>query len=116
MLGYISEDELKLYLLGQEWIDTIDLENQKINYSLIKKIGPQFCLKYKAIPIELFDIKDEWVLRLILLDHDKLMEIKQLEELKRTRIIPYKADTNDIEKILAKIKENIDKEDVLVLS
>lgn len=116
MLGYITENELSLYLLGQKWIDTIDLKKQKLNYDLIEKIGSEFCLKYKAIPLELFDIKDDWVLRIVLFDPNKLIEIKQMDELKNVRIIPYKADIKDIEKILIKIKKFFDEDNILVLS
>ncbi len=41
MLGYITEDELSLYLLGQKWIDTVDLKKHKIDYGLIEKIDPK---------------------------------------------------------------------------
>lgn len=116
MLDYISQDELSLYLLGQKWIDTIDLKKQKIDFNLIEKIGSEFCIKYMAIPLELFDIKGEWVLRVVLFDPNLLIEIKQIEELKNVRIIPYKANIDDIEKILVKIKKFFDEDKVLVLS
>ena len=116
MLGYISDDELSLYLLGQKWIDTIDLKHQTIDFNLIEKIGPEFCLKYKAIPLELFDIKNEWVFRVVLFDPNKLIEIKQIEELRNVRIIPYKANIEDIGKVLQKIKKFFDEDKILVLS
>ncbi len=116
MLGYITDEELNLYLLGQQWIDSIDLKKHKVDFSLIEKIGPAFCLKFKVIPLELFDIKNEWVLRLVLYDHDRLIDIKQIEELKNVRIIPYKADKTDIERILIKIKKFFEEDNTLVLS
>jgi len=116
MLGYVSEEELNLYLLGQQWIDTIDLKKQKINFALIERIGAEFCMRYKAIPLELFDIKGEWVLRIVLFDTNKLSEIKEIEELKDVRIIPYRADASDIKKVLIKIKKFFDEDKILVLS
>lgn len=111
LMGLITSDELSLYLLEQKWIDKINLKNFEISFDLVEKIGKNFCLTKKIIPIDYYKLNNEKILSLVISKKEDLAELKKSEELKDCILIPYEALLEDIERLLQEIKDN----DILVL-
>lgn len=52
MMDLLTPDELDLYLVDQKIIEEIDLKQKRIDHKLIEKIGVDFCVLFKVIPLE----------------------------------------------------------------
>jgi len=111
LMGLITEGDLRMFLVDQKAVDTIDLENFEIDFSLIEELGKEFCLNYRLIPIECLQTDKEKILRFASASKDDLNRIKLAKELKQYVLIPYLADKQKVKSLL----EEIEDEDLLVL-
>lgn len=113
MMGLVTENEVRVFLVDQKEIDEIDLEKTKIDFSLVKKVGIAFCLKYKMIPLEYLESDREKILRIAISSREDLLRLKAklANQLMNIRLIPYLANK---EKLNAALKKFVD-DDVLEL-
>lgn len=111
MMGLVTENEVRVFLVDQKEIDEIDLEKTKIDFSLVKKVGIAFCLKYKMIPLEYLESDREKILRIAISSKEDLHRLKSklANQLMDIVLIPYLANK---EKLNAVLKEFVD-DDVL---
>ena len=105
MMSLVTPDELQLYLLNQKSLEEIDLRNVDLDLSLVQRIGKEFCLDYKIIPIEIREIKDGEVFRFAFYSLENLSRLKRKSEFKRFKLIPYMAKKEDIQSILDNLEE-----------
>lgn len=105
MMSLVTPDELQLYLLNQKSLEEIDLRNVDLDLSLVQRIGKEFCLDYKIIPIEIQEIKDGEVFRFAFYSLENLNRLKRKSEFKRFKLIPYMAKKEDIQSILDNLEE-----------
>lgn len=114
-MGFISPEDLELYLMDQKVVEGIKLGDSLPDPDLIEKIGTEFCLKRKMIPIEFWEIDEKKILKFALLSRDDLMRIKINNELADYILIPYFADKEEMEVLLKKVKAIQEVEDILEL-
>lgn len=109
MMGLITLEELRIFLVDQQEIDEIDLEEQafRIDFSLVKKLGKEFCLTHRMIPFEYVEIDNEKILSFVISSKDDLVRIKFSGELKDYTLIPYMTKKEHFDPLLEKVK-NID--------
>ncbi len=100
MMALITPDELQLYLLNQKQVSTIELRPDKIDFSLFNRLGNDFCLAHKIVPIEVQEIRNETILRFALLSMENLNEVKNDKRFKDVKLIPYLAKKDEVENIL----------------
>ncbi len=115
MMDLLTPEELQLYLLDQNKINEINLKNFNIDYTLIEKIGKDFCISQKIIPIEIFQLNDQPILRFAFSPESDLMKLKTQDELKRYRLIPYTAKKSHIEQLIEKIEKGQNEDEVILL-
>jgi hypothetical protein len=101
-MGFLTHHQLKLFLMEQKNMDSFNLEGFKIDFSLLKKVGIAFCLKYQVIPIEYLQTGKEKILRFVVGSRDALNCLKGMTQLHGLVLIPYLADQ---QKILALLQE-----------
>jgi type IV pilus assembly protein PilB len=104
MMNLITPEELSLYLMEQKWIDRLELDDFEVDHELVEMIGKDFCLEKKIIPIELYELNQKKVLRLVVFSRDDLLVLKNSERLKDYVLIPYDALPEDINRLLLEIK------------
>ena len=109
MMGLITLEELRIYLVDQQEIDEIDLEETafRIDFSLVKQLGKEFCLSHRIIPFESVQIDNENILRFVISSKNDLARIKFSGELKDYTLIPYMTKKEHFDPLLERIK-NID--------
>ncbi|MCP4221141.1 MAG: hypothetical protein GY765_41310 [bacterium] len=105
MMNLLTPEELTVFLSEQKGIDVIDLEKFEIDLELVEKVGKQFCLTHKIIPIEYYQINREKILRFAATSKKEVTQLKQCNELEKYRLIPYEAPEEDIERLLQDIKK-----------
>ena len=111
MMNILTHEELSLYLMEQKNIEKIDVENFEIDFDLVDKIGKDFCLAQKVIPIEYYETNNEKILRFVIYSINDLLKIRNCEELKDYILLPLEAPREDTKRLLQEIKEC----DILVL-
>lgn len=111
MMNLLTPEELTVYLKEQRGVDYLNLEGFELDFGLVEQIGKEFCLYYKVIPIELYQLNSEKVLRMVIYSHDDLLKLKKAPQLKDYVIIPYEAYKKDIDRLLRQIQAY----DVMVL-
>ncbi len=111
MMNLLTHAELSLYLMEQKSIEEIDLKNFEIDFDLIDKIGKEFCLAQKIIPIEYYETNGEKVLKFVIYSEEDLLKLRACNELKKFVLLPYNAPQEVIKRLLQEIKES----DILVL-
>jgi hypothetical protein len=111
MMNLLTPDELSLYLMEQQNIEKIDLENFEIDFALVEEIGKDFCLAQKIIPVEFYETNNEKILRFIIYSIDDLLKLRNCKELKDYILLPLAAPHEDTNRLLKEIKES----DILVL-
>jgi hypothetical protein len=111
MKGFLTKEELGMFLIDQKQIDEINLEKFKIDLSLVKKLGITVCLKYRIIPIEYVEIEKERILRVAAASKEEWYRFKSANLFKDIILIPYLAKKETIDELL----ENIKIEDFLVI-
>ena len=109
MMSLITPDELQLYLLNQKSIEKIDLKNFSLDAGLVSKIGKEFCLGQKIVPIEIQEVAGGRVLRFAFYSLNELPRLKKHGELQDFKLIPYLAQKDEIESLL-KALESSDKD------
>lgn len=114
-MGFISPEDLELFLVDQKVVDKIKLGDFLPDSELVEKIGTEFCLKRKMVPIEYYEIDEKKILKFALLSRDDLMRIKINNELSDYILLPYFADKEEMEILLKKIKAIREVEDILEL-
>lgn len=115
MMDLLTPEELELYLVDQKMIEEVDLKKKRVDYKLIEKIGVDFCVLFKVIPLEEVFIDEDKFLRLAVSSTKELNRIRKNERVKKYTLIPYIAKMEDIEIILKKITREEDPEDILIL-
>ena len=111
MMNILTHEELSLYLMEQKNIEKIDVENFEIDFDLVDKIGKDFCLAQKVIPIEYYETNNEKILRFVIYSIDDLLKLRNCEELKEYILLPLEAQREDTKRLLQEIKVS----DILVL-
>jgi hypothetical protein len=110
-MGLISPAELELILLDQKSITHLNLDKFEVDFDLLEKVGKQFCLRYKIVPIEFVEFGDQQILRFVVAAKEDLYRLKLIDALAGFVLVPYLADKGKIEALLKEIEE----EDILVL-
>ncbi|MCP5053008.1 MAG: hypothetical protein GY940_37925 [bacterium] len=103
-MGLVTKEELSVFLMDQKEIDEINLEGLKPDFVLVKRVGPQLCLNYQFIPLELLESNKEKVLRFAVPSRVTLRHIKLSGKLSGYVLIPYLADQEQINRLLGKIR------------
>jgi len=111
MMNLLTHEELSLYLMEQKSIEEINLKNFEIDFDLIDKIGKEFCLAQKIIPIEYYETNGERILRFVIYSIEDLLKLRTCKELKDFVLLPYNAPQEEVQRLLKEIKES----DILVL-
>lgn len=111
MMNLLTSEELTVYLKEQRGVDYLNLEGFELDFGLVEQIGKDFCLYYKVIPIELYQLNSEKVLRMVIYSHDDLLKLKKAPQLRGYVLIPYEAYKKDIDRLLRQIQAY----DVMVL-
>jgi len=104
-MALITQEELQLYLLNQQQLSTISLQPEQVDFSLFAKLGSDFCLAHKIVPIEIQEIRNEKIFRFALLTLDNLADIKNDPRFHKFKLIPYLARKEDVESILNLLQE-----------
>ncbi len=104
MMKLLTPKELTVYLKEQRGIDRINLDGFELDFELVEKIGKDFCLYHKVIPIELYQLNNEKVLRMVIYSHDDLLKIKKNPQLKDYVLIPYEAYKKNVDRLLDQIR------------
>lgn len=111
-MNLLSQEELALFLMEQQGVDKINLKNFEVDFALVEKLGKDFCLKHRVIPVEFYRLNENLILRLVIQSTDTLLKLKRSARAKNLVIIPYVAEELiQFEKIMRKIKDY----DVMVL-
>jgi hypothetical protein len=103
MMKLLTPEELSIYLREQKGMDHIELTGFELDFDLVEKIGRQFCLQQKIIPIELYQLNSKKILRLVIYSGDDLLKLKKSGELRDYVLIPYDAPRENIDQLLAEI-------------
>ena len=115
MMDLLTPEELELYLIDQKQVEEIDLSGLRLNFKLIEKIGIDFCVLNKVIPIEDYKLDKFQILRLAIGSETDLKRLKMNKRIIDYTIIPYIAKPEDLEEALKKIKREEDQSDVYIL-
>ncbi len=102
-MNLITEDELTLYLLEQKGIEKVDLKDYELDLKLVDKLGKHFCLAQKIIPLELYRLNENVILRFVLYSPQDFVRIRKIGRLKHITLIPHTSDRKDIERLLRQI-------------
>ena len=113
MMELLTPQELQLYLLNQKVIDEIELEPSMMNKELVRRLGKEFCLRYNLIPLEYSKVGDERILRFAIAARNDLAAIKCSKRLSKLILIPYLAERDKVETLLATMKEELEWEALL---
>ncbi len=104
MKGFLTKEELGMFLIDQKQIDEINLEKFKIDFSLVKKLGITICLRYRIIPVEFVEIEKERILRIAAASKEELHRFKSANLFKDIILLPYLAKKERIDELLEIIK------------
>lgn len=115
MMDLVTPEELDLYLINQKQIEEVDLSRYKLEMGLIEKVGIDFCVLNKAVPIDEFVLDDLKVLYLAVGSEEDMGRLKLGERIAGYMVIPYKARPDELERVLNKIQGEDDSGEVLVL-
>ena len=115
MMDLVTPEELELYLIHQKQVEEIDLSKQRLNLSLIEKIGIDFCVLNRVIPLDEYIMDEKSVLRLAIASDMDLSQLKLNERISDYMVIPYRSEPDHLEEVLKKIQREEDMEDVLIL-
>lgn len=104
-MGLITEGELQMALTDQNALETINLKNFEVNPLLIDKLGKEFCLQFRMVPIECVQTGREVILRLAVSTRHDFFRLKSAPQLEPFVLIPYLADPVQIQNLLEEIKD-----------
>lgn len=113
MMELLTPQELQLYLLNQKVIDEIELEPSMMSKELVRRLGKEFCLRYNLIPLEYSKVGDDGILRFAIAARNDLAAIKCSKRLSKLILIPYLAEKDKVETLLATMKEELEWEALL---
>jgi len=113
MMELISPQELKLYLLSQKIIDEIDLQPHMLNKELVDKLGKEFCLEYRIVPLEYSRIGDSRILRFAIPGQECLAAVKNARRFQNLILIPYLAEREKVEAIFVNMQDELEWENLL---
>lgn len=99
-MNVITKDELELYLISQKKVASISLQDKNIDLELVKKIGFNFCLKNKCLPIGIEEFQGEKILALVMANPFDFLTISAISSSTSLKVIPYQADLNELEHVL----------------
>lgn len=115
MMDLLTPEELELYLIDQKSIDEIDLPDLRLNMDLLERVGIDFCVLNQVIPLESFKINHHEILRLAIAPGVEPSKLKMEERIRDFTVIPYRAKTEDIQRLLKQIAGDQDQGEILVL-
>lgn len=107
MMGLISLEELRIFLVDQQEI--VEIQPGKkitIDYSLVEKLGKEFCLDHKMIPIEYLQIDNEKIIRFVITGKNDLARIKLSSKLVDYTLVPYIIKKEKFDPLLERIKND----------
>lgn len=105
LMKLLTPEELSIYLREQKGLDRIELTGFELDFDLVEKIGRQFCLQQKIIPIELYQLNSKTILRLVIYSGDDVLKLKKSRELMDYVLIPYETAREDIDRLLLEIHD-----------
>ncbi len=113
--GFISDEELKIFLLDQKTINSVELGLMLPDPLLVEKIGAKLCLKFGIIPIELTEIDNKKILKFAINDKNDVSNIRLCEELSDYILLPSVGKEEEMNILLGKVKAIKEVEDMLIL-
>lgn len=108
-MNVITKDELELYLISQKKIAVISLKDKKVNLELMKKIGFNFCLKHKCLPLGIEEFQDEKILALVMANPFDSATISAVSSATSLKVIPYQADPEELEQTINELQKMLKK-------
>ncbi|MCP5106516.1 MAG: hypothetical protein GY950_24240, partial [bacterium] len=103
MMRLLTSEELELYLMEQKGIDWIDLKNFEVDFDLVAQVDRSLCLAHKMIPIELYEMNDKKILRVVISSEETVPALKANDRFKDFTLIPYKAVAEEVERLIKDI-------------
>lgn len=108
-MNVITKDELELYLISQKKIAVISLKDKKVNLELMKKIGFNFCLKHKCLPLGIEEFQDEKILALVMANPFDSATISAVSSATSLKVIPYQTDPEELEQTINELQKMLKK-------
>ncbi len=108
-MNVIKRDELELYLISQKKIASISLKEKNIDLELVKRIGFNFCLKNKCLPLGIEEFQGEKILALVMANPFDSLTISAVTSATSLKVIPYHADPHQLEQVMSDIQKTFKK-------
>jgi type IV pilus assembly protein PilB len=107
-LGFVTENQLLNFLSRQLKVDFINLsENdfQVIDRALIKVLSREMCMRYRVLPVFLFELDDTRQLTLAMSDPLDEDAIREVEKITGCRVTPILTISSDLEEGIRRLFE-----------
>lgn len=108
-MNVITKEELELYLISQKKVASISLRDKNVDIELVKKIGFNFCLKNKCLPIGIEDFQGEKILALVMANPFDFLTISAISSSTSLKVIPYQAELSELEQVLSELHKRFRK-------
>ncbi len=108
-MNVITKDELELYLISQRKIATISLKDRDIDLELVKKIGFNFCVKNKCLPLGVEEFQSQKIIPLVMANPFDFLTISAVSSATSLKVIPYHADPEELEQIINELQKKFKK-------
>ncbi len=99
-MNVITKEELELYLISQKKIASISLKDRSVDLELVKKIGFNFCIKNKCLPLGVEEFQGEKILALVMANPFDFLTISAVTSATSLKVIPYQADPQELEQVM----------------
>lgn len=99
-MNVITREELELYLISQKKIALISLKDRRVDLELVKRIGFNFCIKNKCLPLGVEEFQGEKILALVMANPFDFLAISAVTSATSLKVIPYQADSQELEQAM----------------
>jgi len=103
-MNVIKREELDLYLISQKKVATISLKDKNVDIELVKKIGFNYCLKNKCLPIGVEEFQGEKILALVMVNPFDSFTISSVSSITSFKVIPYQAEPEEFENVIKELQ------------